>query len=204
MTSKNPAYCLPVWHISRVGEVGYRHIYRRHIFYCTSWVWRAGRQAQRTCWCSCNSPQRWHRGPVKTVLGCFSFPVTGFPHTDAASCVHQRGPAKPTTVGGRLAFCFIFSSLSFFLNTTWALSFAFLSLDEIWPMLADTKGQWEHVHYKSNYLERFPIRPQKTGFIHVSSGLQKSIKFIFRFRSSGKFLLEICLTAQWKPPSINA
>lgn len=135
---------------------------------------------------------------LKPSLAAFHFPSPAS-HTQMLPAVFTRGPQPNHHSRWAIGFLFHFllSVFFFFLNTTWALSFAFLSSDEIWPMLADTKGQWEHVHYKSNYLERFPIRPQKTGFIHVSSGLQKSIKFMFRFRSSGKFLLEICLTAQW-------
>lgn len=67
-------------------------------------------------------PQRWHRGPVKTVPGCFSFPLTSFPHTDAASCVQATA-----VVGARVCFFSSVPPRPFSLFT--------VSSDEIWPTL---------------------------------------------------------------------
>lgn len=106
--------------------------------------------------------QRWHRGPVKTVPGCFSFPSHQLPTHE---CCCQL--CSPEHLAKQRWATF------FFLYTTQALSFFFFSSDGIQPTLADTKEQQEHIHYKPNCVERFLILLQEEAFIHVSSVKKK-------------------------------
>lgn len=69
-------------------------------------------------------PPTWHRRSAWNVPGCFLFPLTSFPHTDAASCVHQRAWPHHRSGGREVAFfCFVFfASLDLFLCFVFFLS----------------------------------------------------------------------------------
>lgn len=184
MTSKNPAlyYCLQACHESRGGEL---QDFLKEPFFTVVvhiWQWQAGPEDMLM---RLQFPQRWHKGPVETVPACFSFPLTSFPHTDAASCVHQS-PRPSRCSGGRLFF--ILPS-----STAGSSSLFFVRSDEIWATLADTKEQCEHVHYKSNHLERHNSAKRR-GCDSCQLSQEKSMKFTFSLCSIWKSYV----TAQWK------
>lgn len=119
------------------------------------WLWQTGPEDKLML---LRFLQRWHRGPVKTVPGCFSFPSHQLPTYEC--CCQLCSPQHLAEVGD------FFSSIP-------PRRFPFFSADGICPTLADTKEPREHVHYKPNCLERFLIFLQEEAVIHVSSVKKK-------------------------------
>lgn len=149
--------------------MGCRCIYRG-VSYCS--IYNCGRQTQNTRWCYSSSLRGATKVLLRPLLAAFHFlSAASHTHTDAASCVH-RSTWQSHRSGGRVLF---------FSTATRTLCFVFLSSAEMWVTLADTRKQWEHVHYKSNRLERFAILRRKDAFIHVSSGGRKAANLHLAF-----------------------
>lgn len=137
--------------------MGCRCIYRG-VSYCS--IYNCGRQTQSTRWCYSSSLRGATEVLLRPLLAAFHF-LSATSHTNR--CCQLCSPqhlAKPPQ----------WWASGLFRHATRTLCYVFLSSDEKWATLADTKEQWEHVHYKWNRLERFAILRRKDAFIHLSSG----------------------------------
>ena len=174
MTSKNPAlyYCLQACDESRGGEL--QDFFKGAISYSScAYMTAAGRPrghadetpvpskvAQRSRRdCSCLFFISSHQLPT---------------HRCCQLCSPERS-AKPLQWRATVFFFLFFFLPS---STAGSSSLFFVCSDEIWATLADTKEHCEHVHYKSNHLERHNSAKRR-GCDSCQLSQEKSIKFTF-------------------------